>query len=803
MAATLPEGTILDERYEIQSVLGEGGFGITYAAINVRLGLRVAVKELFWRGHCQRSTSDNRVVLENDRDTQCFEDQKERFLREARIIRDYSGENSIVKVIDYFDENNTAYIVMEYVTGRSLEERIAADGKMLPLDVFRIFLPIVECLGRLHENGIIHRDISPDNILCQEDGSLKLIDFGAAREFREQEARGLTGISKNNYSPAEQIDKNGKQGPWTDVYSLCATMYYCMTTVPPEDSVQRLFLDDLKSLSELGIEIDGSCESIVMKGLSMDVEKRYPSMKELAESIRAVLPEETAPVKSRKPLIIILAAALCVIAFLVLWIVLQKKEVDPFNGIETEQFLLVASDQLSVSEFTGSQKRIAAELEEWAGPGNYLINTDGNQILITVPADLFEGQTAGAVIGEHFYDICADGRYEFMYELKTNWEDPKSSLLTGEHQITPEEFSEEAIVLDYRIGDYENLSRGQLANMFIDLKERLDILEQPYAFGIREDCPEDICIMLPSRIVNNYLAEAITGDIELIGNHNYISTPLDSDTYEMEIHENVDGSYSIGITSNSDITNDFIDRLNREGETIMYLSAGSSPSFTLAQLPVEEVSFDSEGNVTAAFNQFLWENADSISEDAGCLLDFTVACVNSVELPCDISLQMKNYRNSDGTLFLDTDYHGSVVLRDRPSVQKAMDLAEQVHRDTGYLTYNSDEIIHVYLDLPINDEFPETVSVKVDELMSDWFSDENQTVFINMTDVRKDPECYLYLFNLDIDRYNEVFLQLGMDTSEQLDMVYGRCGQLIIDDPDGKLNPYLEQLDAWYQSLIE
>ena len=252
--------------------------------------------------------------------------------------------------------------MMEYVTGRSLEERIAADGKMEPLDVFRMFLPVVECLGRLHENGIIHRDISPDNILCQEDGSLKLVDFGAAREFCDQEARGLTGISKNNYSPAEQIDKNGKQGPWTDVYSLCATMYYCMTTVPPEDSVQRLFLDDLKPPSKLGIEIDGSCESIVMKGLSMEAEKRYPSMTELAEAILAVLPEETVPAKIRKPLVIILTASLCAIAFLVLWIVLHKKEADPFKGVETEQFLLTASNQLSVSEFISSQEQIAAEL---------------------------------------------------------------------------------------------------------------------------------------------------------------------------------------------------------------------------------------------------------------------------------------------------------------------------------------------------------------------------------------------------------------------------------------------------------
>ena len=803
MAVTLPAGTVLDERYEIGSVLGIGGFGITYAATNIRLGLRVAVKELFWKGHCRRSVPDNGVELEDGRDTQCFEDQKERFLREARIIRDYSGEASIVKVIDYFDENNTAYIVMEYVTGRSLEERIAADGKMEPLDVFRMFLPVVECLGRLHENGIIHRDISPDNILCQEDGSLKLVDFGAAREFCDQEARGLTGISKNNYSPAEQIDKNGKQGPWTDVYSLCATMYYCMTTVPPEDSVQRLFLDDLKPPSKLGIEIDGSCESIVMKGLSMEAEKRYPSMTELAEAILAVLPEETVPAKSRKPLVIILTASLCAIAFLVLWIVLHKKEADPFKGVETEQFLLTASNQLSVSEFISSQEQIAAELEDWAGAGNYIMEVDGNQILVTVPAALFEGQPADTVINDHFRLIGTGGRYEFMYELKTNWEDPNTSLLAGEHQVSPEEFSEETTVLDYRIDDYENLSRGQMANLFIDLKERMDVLGQPYAFGIRQDSPEDVCIMLPSHIVNDYLAEAITGGIRLIGNHDYLSIPLESDYSKLQVLQHLDGSCSLDCTSSYATASDFIENLKREEEPIMYLSAGSLEKFALAQVPVEDVSVDPEGNLTASFGQFMWVEGDGIPEDAGCLLEFTAACVNSKELPCDISYQSRNYRNPDGTLLLDPDYHGSVVLTDRPSVQKAKDLADQVHRETGYRTENIDERVYVYLDLPVNDDFPASVSARVEELMADWFSDEKQTVIIYMTDVRKDPNCYLSLFNFDMDGLTRIMQMFGEDESVLPDQIYGRCGDFVINDPDGVMLPYLDELEAWYQSLKE
>lgn len=326
MEHLLQPGVLLDGRYRVDYVLGEGGFGITYAAENTRIGLKVAIKELFWRDHSVRNMAVSpEIVLSRTQDVTVFQKQKDRFLREARTLRSFSGLPGIVHVLDYFEANGTAYIVMERVDGETLGSIISRGNIMDAESLFRHALPLIESLGRIHQEGVIHRDISPDNIMVQPDGSWTLIDFGAARQFAQEQAKPYTTIAKVSYSPGEQYDKNGRQGPWTDVYSLCATLYHCIVGSPPESAIQRMFLDELKSPSEMGIILAPEHEKILMKGLQMDSTRRYSSMEELAQAIYATLPQRASN-NERKPFFIGLTVGLvCMVAVIILLLLRQSQ----------------------------------------------------------------------------------------------------------------------------------------------------------------------------------------------------------------------------------------------------------------------------------------------------------------------------------------------------------------------------------------------------------------------------------------------------------------------------------------------
>ena len=170
---------------------------------------------------------------------------------------------------------------MDYVNGMPLSEYVETKGVIPYARLYEMMKPLMQTLGKLHRDGVIHRDISPDNIIVQEDGTLKLLDFGAARDYVD--SKELSVVLKPGYAPVEQYGKNGKQGPWTDVYALCATMYYCLTKLKPEQSTERAF-DDGKLLvlpSEVGINIPQYAEIAVAKGMEIEPGKRFRSIEEL------------------------------------------------------------------------------------------------------------------------------------------------------------------------------------------------------------------------------------------------------------------------------------------------------------------------------------------------------------------------------------------------------------------------------------------------------------------------------------------------------------------------------------------
>ena len=238
-AIHMDPGSLLRDRYIIGRVLGFGGFGVTYLAWDAKLEQKVAIKEYLPGEFSTRMPGQSRISVFSGDKAEQFADGMHKFVEEARRLARFQNEPGIVTVFDSFEENNTAYIVMEYLDGETLTERLKRDGKIQEDEAVAMLLPLMESLEKVHAEGILHRDIAPDNIFLTKDGQVKLIDFGAARYATTSHSRSLTVIIKPGYSPEEQYRSRGDQGPHTDVYALGATLYKMITGVTPPDAMER------------------------------------------------------------------------------------------------------------------------------------------------------------------------------------------------------------------------------------------------------------------------------------------------------------------------------------------------------------------------------------------------------------------------------------------------------------------------------------------------------------------------------------------------------------------------------------
>lgn len=282
-------GTMLNKKIRVGMALGEGGFGITYIGFDTKLDIKVAIKEFYPNGYVNRNNTISAYVNDSVSKTRkdFFEKGRERFLKEARILAKFSGEAGVVDVRDFFEENNTAYIVMEYLDGVDLKNYLKENGTLTPEEIVRLLAPVMASLRKIHKQGLIHRDISPDNIMIMSN-SVKLLDFGAARNVSAEANKSLSVMLKPGYAPEEQYRSKGIQGPWTDVYALCATMYKCITGITPDDATQRVFSDDVKYPSALGIEISEDLEKAIMRGMSIHQKDRYQSIEELIDGMQGI-----------------------------------------------------------------------------------------------------------------------------------------------------------------------------------------------------------------------------------------------------------------------------------------------------------------------------------------------------------------------------------------------------------------------------------------------------------------------------------------------------------------------------------
>lgn len=225
----LKNGRTLGSRYVIEGVLGEGGFGITYRGHDKTLDVEVAIKEYYPQGFVTRNTTySEELTVSQSKYTEMFQKGKEKFLSEARTLARFNRQEGVVSVTDFFETNNTAYIVMEFLDGITLKQYIDTQGLLTPAEILDLMAPLMEALDEVHNVGLIHRDISPDNIMLLENGGVKLMDFGAARAYTEFGEKSLSIVLKHGYAPEEQYRTHGVQGPWTDLCPLCdnVQMYY-------------------------------------------------------------------------------------------------------------------------------------------------------------------------------------------------------------------------------------------------------------------------------------------------------------------------------------------------------------------------------------------------------------------------------------------------------------------------------------------------------------------------------------------------------------------------------------------------
>lgn len=300
--------TMLKDKYVIGKVIGEGGFGVTYKGWDTILQTYVAIKEYFPQFLSHR-VADGTDIVPTATQKETYQKGLKRYLEEAQNLSKFYQLSGIVSVKDFFYENGTGYIVMEYIDGVNLKQYLDQNGGRIPeVKVRSLMKPVLESLMEIHDTGLIHRDISPDNVMVDKKGRIKLIDFGSVRDQSTVDEKTYTVTLKHGFAPPEQYYAKGKQGPWTDIYSICATMYRMLTGKNPPNSIERMAKDEYVSPAFYGVNISPKLDYVLRRGLSLNYEQRYQNIKQLiddlynGESARGNVPVNMAPNPVQQPM---------------------------------------------------------------------------------------------------------------------------------------------------------------------------------------------------------------------------------------------------------------------------------------------------------------------------------------------------------------------------------------------------------------------------------------------------------------------------------------------------------------------
>lgn len=287
----LPVGTLLAGKYLIGRALGQGGFGITYLGLERNLNMVVCIKEFYPNSTVNRDSAQSMFVNCNTQTMEAsYATSRERFMREAKSLAMFRDVPQIVSIYEFFQMNNTAYMVMEFVAGVNMEKYVRQHGGRLPMDhVLALLKPVAKALISVHDAGLVHRDISPDNIMIQPSGEAKLLDFGAARnvenpDMEQMLTHSTEAILKNGFAPMEQYASRGSLGPWTDVYAMSATIYYGLTGKVMENAPARMLEGGALDWSNAQ-GITERQKAVLEQGLALNIKDRIPTVRQLMEAL--------------------------------------------------------------------------------------------------------------------------------------------------------------------------------------------------------------------------------------------------------------------------------------------------------------------------------------------------------------------------------------------------------------------------------------------------------------------------------------------------------------------------------------
>ncbi|RGG98393.1 hypothetical protein DWW60_08195 [Coprococcus sp. AF16-22] len=366
---------LYNNRYVIGTCIGFGGFGITYKAWDNVLETVVAVKEYYPTGLVQRVPGKPQVIIYTGESKEEYMQGLERFLDEAKNMAKFVDNPNIVHVDAFFEENNTAYLVMEYLPGMTLKSYLKSKGGRIGCEeVIPIADAVITALKEIHAGGIIHRDISPDNIMLCNDGRIKLLDFGAARFSDADQERTRSIILKPGFAPPEQYQAKSKQGPWTDIYALCATVYRAITGVLPDESVNRVIEDTVQSPIQIYSDIPERISNTVMKGMSIYPEIRFSNVDELKKALdgekKVMEPKKELRVRRMKRTITVGIALLIVVSMsLYVYNMYKNKKADVVMNAADISIWIAVDDQMNedgakammdsgIEAFTSSQEKV-------------------------------------------------------------------------------------------------------------------------------------------------------------------------------------------------------------------------------------------------------------------------------------------------------------------------------------------------------------------------------------------------------------------------------------------------------------
>lgn len=470
-------GKMVGEKYIVGKVLGYGGFGVTYIGWDTVLNRKVAIKEYLPSDFATRSYGTKSLTVFSGEATVQFEAGLNSFIAEAKRLAKFNDVPEIVDIYDCFMENDTGYIIMEFLDGITVKEMLKKRGKLPVEEARKITMSVLRGLAQVHKEGIIHRDIAPDNIFITTDNEVRILDFGAARYATAVQSRSLSVILKPGYAPEEQYRSRGEQGPWTDVYAVGAAFYRMVTGIRPEESIERMVEDHLKTPSQLGIAIDENIENAMMNSLNVKREYRISDAASFYQALDSKLDVVRVIEKKEKkedgrislPLKISMAAAVVLVGIAIALFATGNLSLAPKTIDSSAGTVTLAENESYVPDVSGMSYEAAEEalkerkLSVVINGMNYSESIEKNKILSQTPKS---GEKIAAE--ETVYVIMSGGKEEVMMPDLSGMEyEAALSLLKAQNLVLKKDGVKE---------EYSDLvEKGRVMEQSIAPEERIGV----------------------------------------------------------------------------------------------------------------------------------------------------------------------------------------------------------------------------------------------------------------------------------------------------------------------------------------